>query len=383
MGEVRYRQALRKKMLPLVVSSEPIRVRAIYDLAVKFYRTGAEIPAAERAEHLYYRLARGDDVDSVRSLITSDLQPYLLNAIDELSPQAQVALAGVFGLVVPESIIIQADLIGYERLAKNDVAQALSSGHISVMARAAHSLQSRTKRSPNSTLRRMEARLYERLGDLQKSQQLTEVAIEDARRAVDFWGEGEMYLLLGRLHERQFQWSRAVIAYRRALAVSLTYNLGQFIAAFILHLRLQKRLQNNVEERFTILYNRANRTLARKGEPVLSALTISRLLPDLTPLLPVDLETDFTNVKDWLWRALSLNSVLPAEKFQHLCAQVLSEETPSLESVSVGITGAYSRFSGVTGGALEVQVFDFIQSLERDGRSTQLGTFLSEPEAMA
>jgi hypothetical protein len=213
--EVRYRTDLRRALLPLVLSEEPVRSREIHNLAVAFHENRPE--TADRAEEIYHRLIRGDPPEVVAPRLLPGVEHYLHGALSELSPMAYVFLANSFGWPVPPEIKDQVNLLDWETAEANDLRSAFLSGTLTALEHSASRWAKRDQRSERSPLYRLEALLFERLNNNTAAMQNAQAALAATHSNADETSYWCLLMTSGRLEQRRANWSVASRYYRRAV----------------------------------------------------------------------------------------------------------------------------------------------------------------------
>jgi hypothetical protein len=222
-GQLRFRPDLRRLLLQLILTEEPTLAKRIHDNAVSYYQRRND--PASKAEVVYHRLARGDEVQSVAELLEPDLLSHLAGSLSELSPGAHIFLANHYRLPVPEAIRKDADLVEWEKAMANLIRKAFESGSMTALKACSLQLEQRSDRSPSQELSLVEAELLERLDRVDEALATAEVAIGLARQQKDANAEYEMHLLCVWILERSGQWSKARRMLKRAHKLARQNNM--------------------------------------------------------------------------------------------------------------------------------------------------------------
>lgn len=107
--ELIHRADVRRMMLGPLRDHQPEKVREIHRGAIAFYETATDL--SSRAETAYHRLSLGEETE-----LTDDLEPLLVNAIDDLPLPSQAALATRYGVELSEAARQAADQDTWERI---------------------------------------------------------------------------------------------------------------------------------------------------------------------------------------------------------------------------------------------------------------------------
>lgn len=145
-----HRSDVRRLMLKPLREHQPEKVEEIHRAAIELYRRGTDV--ISRAEAAYHALSLGERVE-----LTPDLEPLLVNALDELAPGAQVQLAEAYRLEIPPETWKSADQESWERAMARKVEELMDIGDVSG---AMLVLSARTERSAHTDLLIAEARVY-------------------------------------------------------------------------------------------------------------------------------------------------------------------------------------------------------------------------------
>jgi hypothetical protein len=178
-GSLRHRPELRALMMKDLVEEIPAAtILDIHNRAVNYYGSQPPEPIG-RAEEIYHRLMRGDDTASVDPFWMEGVQPYLLDAVEEVPPAARIWLSHRLGITPAPSLLAQAELEQWEAITARSVQRFLQSGG----ARSAlQLLRKRTDRTDSSPLFHLESEALRLLGNLSESRAVAERGIEASAR---------------------------------------------------------------------------------------------------------------------------------------------------------------------------------------------------------
>jgi hypothetical protein len=176
-----HRSDVRRLMLKPLREHQPAKVEEIHRAAIEFYQNASDV--ISRAESAYHALSLGET-----ALLTPDLEPLLVNALDELAPFAQVQLAEAYKLELPPETWKSADQESWERLTALKLRQ-LDPSNIKL---ASALLTERTERSAHTELMIVESQAYLRMGELS-------AARVSARRGITLYRDSGNGTLLFRM----------------------------------------------------------------------------------------------------------------------------------------------------------------------------------------
>lgn len=134
-----HRSDVRRLMLKPLLLHEPEKVREIHLAAIDFYRDSPDL--ISRAELAYHALSLGPEYEAK---LTDDLEPLLVNAIEELPLASQVMVAQRFELALSEEAVRAADQETWEKIATRRVTELLRVGDASAAREILHERQART-----------------------------------------------------------------------------------------------------------------------------------------------------------------------------------------------------------------------------------------------
>lgn len=185
-----FRQDLRIALKDMITRLEEYKDNEIHDRAVLFYEN--QLTLEDRAEYLYHRLIRGDDVSIIKSYYNPELRDYIENSIREFPADARAALAVVMGTAISNTTILNSSLVIWEEYCIRNIQESLKYGEQESLVSIRSVLQKRKERSKNSALIYWEAVVYERLGELT-------TAADIVQHALNIWDDGD-YIEKGKLH---------------------------------------------------------------------------------------------------------------------------------------------------------------------------------------
>jgi len=188
---VRHRPDVRRIMLAdLLAKVPPATVKQIDEAAVKYY--AGETGVRARAEEIYHRLRLGEPGAALDKLWTEDLREQLRSALEEVPPGGRVWLSRKLGVTPPPGLLAKAELRDWEQIVAADAQRYLQSGGAAQVLKL---FASRTERSADSPLYRIEAEAHRLLGDDQAARECAVRGIAAAAAA----GHNELALDLNLL----------------------------------------------------------------------------------------------------------------------------------------------------------------------------------------
>lgn len=158
-AEVAARPELRRIVVGQFGVSSPDLVLRIHQSAIAFYQKRDGL--AERAEELYHRLVAGDRLEQVEERWIDGIEPYLAEALDELTGPSRAILAGKLDRDLKELDWIDADQEAWENYVAMRAAQLLEARR---MSEALELLRKRSLRLPRSPLFAIEAKILLGIG---------------------------------------------------------------------------------------------------------------------------------------------------------------------------------------------------------------------------
>ncbi len=168
-----HRSDVRRLMLKPLREHQPEKVEEIHRAAIAFYRQGTDV--ISRAEAAYHALSLGEPVE-----LSPDLEPLLVNALDELAPEAQVQLAEAYRLELPPGTWTTAGQEAWERVTARKVAELLQGTDA---ARALELLREREQRGGHTDLLILESRVHLMLQDVENARAVARRGIATYRDA--------------------------------------------------------------------------------------------------------------------------------------------------------------------------------------------------------
>jgi hypothetical protein len=204
-GALALRPDVRQMMLSMVNAAAPRAVEEIHKRAVAYYEHRTDVPS--RAEEIYHRLALGQPREVIEPRMLDGVEPYLVNAIEELRPADRAVLALLLSLELSPDDAAAADQETWERLTARRVRELMETCDYDA---AAEALATRKERTAQTELRVLEARLAAETTSLRNAMAVADVGIAAYSSAGNTLGLFEMLLAsteirrnAGRLDEAQ------------------------------------------------------------------------------------------------------------------------------------------------------------------------------------
>jgi cellulose synthase operon protein C len=188
-------------------------VRRIDRAAVAYH---AAIPSlANCAEEIYHRLRLEQSEGTIRARWEPGLEPYLLNALDEIvAPAMRELLADLLGVTLDAAQLEGARQDAWERQAARRAGEYLRAGN---PERALQVLNEREPRSHASPLWRLQAQALLQLGGFEDAAALADRALDEAAEAGELAAAAEAALLLAQALEALGDFDAAEQRVRQAL----------------------------------------------------------------------------------------------------------------------------------------------------------------------
>ena len=179
-GVLIHRPDVRKLMLRPLRRDMKTKVEKIHRLAIDYYKK-QQGPVA-RAEEVYHRLSLGEPREMIAPLVTTDMEPLLSGAMDELEPPEHALLAELLGLDVPDDVRRAADDEGWERATARRLSEWTGTRNFDLPAANAL-LAERSSRSGETDLRLAEAVFFDHAGERDRARMLAAEGIVAYRDA--------------------------------------------------------------------------------------------------------------------------------------------------------------------------------------------------------
>jgi len=207
-GALIYRSDVRRIVMGLLRESDPERVLAIEEAAVRHYAARDQAPRdavtvqLERAEELYHRLQLQQTPEILNERWMSGVEPLLAAAIDELPPRERAWLSSRLGRRLLPDELEQASLDTWERDTARSVRELLDSGEVQGALRSLHE---RKVRLAGSSLYLLEAEALDRSGDWDALRALCAEGIPsaDERSRRDLSIGLRLFAARAEMHDRQ------------------------------------------------------------------------------------------------------------------------------------------------------------------------------------
>jgi tetratricopeptide (TPR) repeat protein len=213
-GSLVHRPDVRAIMLQLLKADRPDQVAEIHRAAGAYYHD--QTGAVARGEEMYHLLQLDSDRPTLDAAWTSEGERFVLPALEELPPRAQVYVARRTNTDLDPAIRAQADLAEWEALTESKVRALIRLGGLTT---AQMMLGERKERSPGSPLYSLEATVL----ILMKKYQDAEKRLEEGIASVDSTERlypllemvrvrGDLYAQTGRLPqaEEEYLWAETL-----------------------------------------------------------------------------------------------------------------------------------------------------------------------------
>jgi tetratricopeptide (TPR) repeat protein len=238
-------------------------VRALHDLAVKFYSDKGNV--VSRAEEIYHRLCRGDDPEQVASRWMEGVEPRLRNALEELPVDARIWLSGKLGVTPDSSLLKKAGLEKWEEITARTAQRFLSNGHAD---KALELMRERAERSPVSPLYRLELEALRLLGLYEEALFIVNEALASlpGSASTEF---AHILLLQATLVNEALNKIDEAIEYIKESEKLLTDPVGDIIEAirvFITHIRLLRKKGPSKDTERGVLIKKVMRMVVEDGD---------------------------------------------------------------------------------------------------------------------
>lgn len=202
-----FRQDLRISLYDLICKSNAYNDIGVHNKAVEFYKDSGTPQG--KAEYLYHRLMRGDDISVIDEIYNDDIRLYIESSLKEFDPDVYTYFAIKLGIAVPEDILIKASIVIWEMYFTKLISQALLSGDEATIRNLVVQLNHREERSYNSPLHYYEAKIYERLGNFDKALAIVGKAFRECGTK-DIGGRLNLQLIECRIKEYQHEYNSAL-----------------------------------------------------------------------------------------------------------------------------------------------------------------------------
>ena len=243
-----FRQDLRRAMEDHIVNHYKESAQMIHDKAVTYY--GQQESSEGQAEYVYHRLKREDDPVFLTKALYSRVSQHLDRSLDELPLNAQVHIASFSGSDLSREKLKQAKQEDWEKYYAKIIRDALKED-VHNLELILYELSLRSIRSFNNPLYYWEARLYQRLNQLNRSNKLLKRAIREAKTDPEPESQEMRYRMMILQVENQEYQSSFEAAYKQLQAIPID-ELTEFdpLLRFqmeVLNTRLAARLGSEVE----------------------------------------------------------------------------------------------------------------------------------------
>lgn len=193
-GSLWHRADVRRLMLPAIEESEGLAVvRQIDRGAADYY--GHQEGIVARTERAYHLLRRGE-IAAAEPLLTDEVAPRLRGALDELAPDARLALGLRLGITPGPEELRAADQVRWERGALAAAQDLLASGDYE---RVLALLKTGRERRTGGPLDRIEAEALIGTGDWAGALRVAQSGVAAAQRAGERASALELSLIMARI----------------------------------------------------------------------------------------------------------------------------------------------------------------------------------------
>jgi AAA ATPase-like protein len=173
-----HRADVRRLMLRPLRRDARDKVEEIHRLAVQYYSGRTELDM--RVEEVYHRLALGDSREVIEPLVSPEMEPRLVGALDELEPPEQALLADLFHLELSDDARHAADQLAWERATSRRLKDSVRAGTSDIQT-ALEILSERQARTGATDLLIAEVELWWQVRDQWQAKSVAERAIATYR----------------------------------------------------------------------------------------------------------------------------------------------------------------------------------------------------------
>lgn len=175
-----FRQDLRKECEKMIYNKYPKESEQIRRKAIEYFKENKAGNIDLEAEYYFHVLKIGNIPEELDRNKYIQIRGKLENSISELPSNSQLYLRSLIGSKVSDTILKQSRIIEWENYYLSQIKRGLS-GEISFLKKLYKEINNRKERSrqPDSTFPLYEALLYQRLNELNESNDLIESTIEE------------------------------------------------------------------------------------------------------------------------------------------------------------------------------------------------------------
>jgi hypothetical protein len=193
--EFAFRQDLRMACEKMILQKYPEQVAQIHAKAIEYYAN--ETAPENVAEYYFHWLKSGNDPNQLAKETYLDIRMYLENSIQELPDAAQLYINQLIGGGVNQKIIDESELLAWESYYGSVILEAFR-GELAQLQQFSAELQKRKERTYTTQLNIVEATLYQRLGELDKSNAVIDAAIakmSKQNKEITYFSEAELLFI--------------------------------------------------------------------------------------------------------------------------------------------------------------------------------------------
>jgi cellulose synthase operon protein C len=237
-GSLRHRPDVRRLMLNDLKEDVPAEIaRLIHDRAVTYYER-LDGPVA-RAEEIYHRLVRGDELTALDKRWIPGVDPYLRTALDEVPAAARLWLSKRLGVTPDSRLLNMAALEQWEDFTARSALRLLQSGDPS---KALGMVQDRRDRSPASPLFRLEAEALRLLDRSIEAREILQFGIAVNGQAGALAANRELLIQLSLLDETSGDLEGALVDVQMAESIRIRIDPIETLPLITTRLRLLRKL---------------------------------------------------------------------------------------------------------------------------------------------
>ena len=265
-----HRPDVRKLMLDDLKTTIPAEtIRSIHDHAIKYY--GEKDDRVSRAEEIYHRLLRGDDLKLVAERWIDGIEPSLRNSLEELPVDARIWLSGKLGVTPNSSLLKKAGLEKWEEITARTVQRFLTNGNAD---KALQLMRERTDRSSLSPLYRLELEALRVLGLYEEASYTADEALKSLSGAAKPEFIRVLLLQATLVKEAQDKLTEA-LEYIKEAEKTLSDQEEDILATvriLITHIRLLRKKGATSDDERSLLIKKVIRMIVEDGNEIDSAV---------------------------------------------------------------------------------------------------------------
>jgi hypothetical protein len=215
-GSLRHRPDVRRVMLKDLTEDVPLEtIHEIHGRAIAYY-AGRPAEPVFRAEEIYHRLMRGDDVPTLDGRWIAGVEPYLRTALEEVPPAERIWLSRRLGVTPDRALLALAELDDWEDVTARSAQRLISAGD----ARGAiEAMRGRAERSGASSLFLLESEAWRVLRNFDAARDVVARGIATSARAGVAIVQRNLLVQLALIEETAEHADAALDAISRAMKV--------------------------------------------------------------------------------------------------------------------------------------------------------------------